>query len=155
MAGEGEKREGGEGPSEEADFAEYVEYLREKYPRGGIKDDESAGRPHEKESAQSEESAEGSSKRARGNRAEQPEENEVKEGDARKLEANDEGGRDEEFERLWERIKERLESHAAEEKHDLDQEGRNPGGGPLEEREQDDVKEAPKALNERLRRESE
>src|SRR2546425_256705 len=34
MAGEGEKREGGEGPSEEADFAEYVEYLREKEPRG-------------------------------------------------------------------------------------------------------------------------
>jgi len=27
VAGEGEKREGGEGPSEDADFAEYVEYL--------------------------------------------------------------------------------------------------------------------------------
>ena len=66
MAGEGEKREGGEGPSEETEFAEYVEYLKEKYPGGGIKDDESAGRPHGKEWAQREESAEGSSKRAWG-----------------------------------------------------------------------------------------
>src|SRR2546427_9553309 len=155
MAGEGERREVGEGPPEDAEFAEYVEYLKKKYPEGGIKDDESAGRPHEKESAQREESAEGSSKRARGNHTEQPEENEVKEGDGRQLEANNEGGRDEEFERLWERIKERLESHVAEEKHDLDQEGRNPGGGPVEERAQDDVKEEPKTLGERLSRESE
>src|SRR3989454_2791315 len=155
MAGEGERREGGEGPPEDAEFAEYVEYLKKKYPEGGIKNDEPAGRPHGKESAQREESAEGSSKRARGNRAEQPEENEVKEGDARQLEANNEGGRDEEFERLWERIKERLESHAAEEKHDLDQEGRNPGSGPIEERAQYDVKEEPKTLGERPSRESE
>ena len=155
MAEEGEKREGGEGPNEETEFAEYVEYLKKKYPEGGIKDDESAGRPHEKESAQREESAEGSSKRARGNHTEQPEENEVKEDGAGRLEANNEGGRDEEFERLWERIKERLESHAAEEKHDLDQEGRNPGSGPVEERAQYDVKEEPKTLGERLSRESE
>src|SRR3989442_10077635 len=105
MAGEGEKREGGEGPPEDAEFAEYVEYLKKKYPEGGIKDDESAGRPHEKESAQREESAEGSSKRARGDHADQPEENEVKEGGAGRLEVEDEGGRDEEFERLWERIR--------------------------------------------------
>jgi len=154
VAEEGERREGGEGPSEKAEFAEYVEYLKKKYPEGGIKDDESAGRPHEKEWAQREESAEGSSKRAWGNYAEQPEENEVKEGGARKLEAKDEGGWDEEFERLWERIKERLESQAAEEKHDLDQQGRNPGNGPVE-RAQDEVRGEPEKLRERLSRESE
>src|SRR5437879_13660713 len=108
MAGEGERREGGEGPTEDAEFAEYVEYLKKKYPEGGIKNDESAGRPHERESAQREESGEGPNKCARGNRADQREESEVKEGDARKLEANNEGGRDEEFEGRWERDRERL-----------------------------------------------
>src|SRR5438445_6551548 len=149
MAGEGERREGGEGPPEDAEFAEYVEYLKKKYPEGGIKNDEPAGRPHGKESAQREESAEGTNKRARGNRAEQPEENEVKEGDARKLEANNEGGRDEEFERLWERIRERLESQAVEEKHDLDQERRNAGNGPVEERAGDDGRGEPRTRAER------
>ncbi len=155
MAEEGERREGGEGPTEDAEFAEYVEYLREKYPEGGIKDDEFARRPHEKESAQSEESAESSSERARGNHAEHPDDNEVKEGDAGRLEADNEGGRDEEFERLWERIKKRLESQAADERHGLDQERRNSGNGPPEERTPDDIKEEPKAPSEQLSRESE
>src|SRR5207245_11712850 len=91
MAGEGEKREGGEGPPEDAEFAEYVEYLKKKYPEGGIKDDESAGRPHEKEWAQREESAEGWSKRAWGNYAEQAEEDEGEEGEGREREVKEEG----------------------------------------------------------------
>ena len=155
MAGEGERREGGEGRSAEEEFAEFVEYLKEKYPEGGIKDEDSAGRPHEKDSAQSENSAEDSSKSAQGNHAEQPDENEVEEGDARKLETNNEGGRDEEFERLWERIKKRLESQAADERHGLDQERRNSGNGPPEERTPDDVRGEPKAPSERLSREPE
>src|SRR2546427_12798224 len=106
MAGEGERREVGEGPPEDAEFAEYVEYLKKKYPEGGIKDDESAGRPHGKERAQREESAEGSSKRAWGKYAEQPEEDEVKDGGAGKLEAKAEGGAAEELARRWAPIKE-------------------------------------------------
>src|SRR5207247_1559548 len=47
------------------------------------------------------------------------------------------------------------EREADEEKHDVDRERGNAGKGPLEEREQDDVKEAPKTLNERPSRESE
>ncbi len=150
MTGEGEgRREGGERSPEE-EFAEFVEYLKEKYPDGGIKD-----RFREKDSVRSEESVEDSSKSAQGSHAEQHDENGVEEGDARKLEANNEGRRDEEFERLWERIKKRLESLGVDERYDLDQEKRNPGEGPLEARAKDDAKEEPRAPNEWLGRESE
>ncbi len=114
-----------------------------------------ADRPGGKDSAHPE-SAEGSSERAAENHAEQPEvKNEINEGDARQLETKDERGRDEELGRLRERVKERHESEADEEKHEVDQEKGNPGNGPVEERAQDDVREEPKALTEQLSRESE
>src|SRR5712691_5880001 len=127
---EGERDERPEGqPDELEELRGHIKARREESGKEGnegqsraTEDDDSADRPGEKDSARPE-SARDSSQRSRENHTEQPkEENEVKEGDAGRLEANYEGGRDEELGRLRERVRERREGEADEEKHDLDHE---------------------------------
>src|SRR2546422_2927285 len=159
--GERDKR-----PEEKTDeFEELRDRIKERYKESskeGVedrsrvsKDDDPVDHTREKVSAHPD-SAEGSSETAAENHAEQPEvKNKIKQGDVGQLEAKDEGGRDEELGRLKEQVKERHESEADEEKHDVDQETGILGNGPVEEPSQEDVREEPKALSERLSRESE